>query len=107
MADLTRDTLPSPEARRPLKAVEGLGGTLYVRPISAQAGTSLPDSEAEYGAFLAALLMTSVVFADGTPVWTKEEEVLAYPTRDLKPLMLAALEVNNLTEKAVEDIKGN
>lgn len=106
MTDLTRDSLPTPEARRPLVPVElpAWGGTLYVRRISAGEATSLPeDSEA----FLAALLLRSVVWKDGTPVWQSEAEALAYPMDDLKPLVTAALEANGIGAKAVEDAKGN
>ena len=106
MSDLTKDTLPSPDSRRPLVPVDlpAWGGTLYVRTISVADAKDLPE-DAE--AFLAALLLRTVVYADGSQVWTEDAEALAYPMADLKPLMTAALDANGLSEKAVEDAKGN
>ena len=106
MTDLTKDTLPTPESRRPLVAVEvpGLGGTLYVQPISAWDMANLPDDDEK---FVGTLLIKSVVYADRSPVWATEEDVLAYPMGDIKPLIQPALKANGITKDAMEEIKGN
>ena len=104
MSDLTRESLPTPESRRPLLPVEALGGTLYARCLSAADGTDLPEDPE---GFLAALLIKSIVYADGTQVWTEEAQVLAYPRRDLAPCLQGALKANHMTEDKVEEVKGN
>jgi hypothetical protein len=103
--DLTKDTLPTPASRRPLIPVEtAWGGTLYARTLSAAEANGLPEDENN---FTAQLILRAVVFADGTPVWTEEAEVLAYPVADLTPLLVAAAKANGLGNKSVEQAKGN
>lgn len=104
MTDLTRETLPTPGTRRPLVPVEvpSWGGAVYVRRLSASQATALPEATE---AFLGALLLQSVVLADGTPLWASEAEAMEYPMEDLQPLVTAALAVNGLVAGAVEEKK--
>lgn len=104
MSDLTKDTLPTPEARRPLVPVEVWGGTLYVSVLSAEQGASLPGVE-DLEHLFEDLLIKSVVYADRTPVWTDASQAMAYPRGDLKPLITAALEVNHFTQAKAEEDK--
>lgn len=104
MTDFTKESLPSPESFRPLVPVEVMGGTLYVRALSAGESTNLPEDTEQ---FLAELLLKSTVYADGSPVWTEESQALAYPRKALTPLLIAAWKANGLSENAVEDAKGN
>lgn len=107
MTDLTRDAIPTVESRRALVPVElpaWGGGTLYVRPLSAQESTDLPEGLV---AFVGRLLLQSVVFGDGTAVWSDEASALAYPAADLQPLVQAAMQANGLQKNAHEDRLGN
>lgn len=101
-ADFTPSTLPGPWERRPLTPVDCWGGRLYVRRMSAGEAQNLPD---DTEAFMAALVIGSTVYADGTPVWTTEEQAMAYPMRDLRPLITAALLVNGFGKDVQEEKK--
>lgn len=108
MSDLTRDTLPPPETRRPLVPVElpAWGGTLYVRILPAGEVFDLPDDSREFGIQLS---MKSIVYADGERVWPDDqrEAFLGYPAHELEPVILAAMKVNRQTKESIEDAKGN
>jgi hypothetical protein len=104
MSDLT--SIPTPQERRPLVPVESAwGGTLYVCSMSAWDMATLPEADNE--AFMAGLLLKCVVYADRTPVWKTEEEVLAYPMADIKPFIAPVLKANGITQGAMDEIKGN
>jgi hypothetical protein len=97
MPDVTRETLPTPESRRPLVPVEvpALGGTLCVRRLSAAEAFALPDDERR---FIGELLVRSTHFPDGSRIWADDaiETVLAYPAADLQPLIDQALAINGI-----------
>lgn len=104
MTDFTPGTFPTPEQRRPLIPVElpEMGGTLYVRRMAGLTAAALPDDDEQW---LAGMLIQSVFFADGTRVWETEAAAMAYPMADLKPLITAALDVNQLNGKKVGGIE--
>ena len=105
MSAFTPGTLPPPASRRPLRAVEALGGTLYVRPMGARDWRQAPKDDDE--AFAVYLVIRSTVYADGSRVWPDDGGDLEdYPPADLVPLVTAAIEVNG-SKQDMEDRKGN